>query len=211
VSADDGVVSRFRIQPSVRRIQVPQLVVAILLVALSALAAVVVFSQASARVPVLVLAGPVERGQILTEEDLRVVYVASDDPVATLPAEALGSLVGRMAVADFGEGTLVASGFFVPEPQVAPGERVVGLELAPGEYPTLGLAPSDVVDVVTTGAVSGESSGVLVEDAVVFEVTELGTQGTRFVSLRLPVDMAPAVVRAAAEGGVRLVLVGDTR
>lgn len=207
-SGGDGVVSRFRLEPAGRKVQVPQLVVAVLLVAVSALAGVVVFSQASARVPVLALANPVERGQMLASEDLRVVYVASDDPVATIPAEDLGSLVGRLAVADLGEGVIVAPGFFAAEEQLAAGEGVVGLELSPGEYPTMRLAAGDVVDVVATGPMNDRSSGVLAAGAVVFEVAELGTQGSRFVSLRMPTETARVVAGAAAGDRVRLVLVG---
>jgi Flp pilus assembly protein CpaB len=184
-------------------------VVAVLLVAVSALAGVVVFSQASAREPVLVLANPVERGQVLAANDLRVVYMASDDAVATVSAEALGSLVGRLAVADLEASTIVTPAFFVDRETVAAGEGVVGLALSPGEYPTLGLAPGDVVDVIATGDPASESGGVLASGAVVFEVAELGTQGARFVSLRMPAEVAAEVAQAAAAGGVRLVLVGS--
>lgn len=204
----DRTASRFRLQPPGRRVQVPQLVVAVLVVAVSALAGVVVFSQASAREPVLALANPVERDQVLAAEDLQVVYVASEDPVATVSADALGSLVGRLAVADLEEGTIVTPAFFVDRELVAPGEGVVGLALSPGEYPTLRLAPGDAVDVIATGGALGETGGVLASGAVVFEVADLGTQGTRFVSLRMPADSAADVARAAAAGTVRLVLVG---
>jgi hypothetical protein len=210
-TAGDGAGSRFRLQPPGRRVQVPQLVVAVLLVAVSALAAVVVFSQASAREPVLALANPVERGQILEGEDLRAVYVAADDPVATVSADSLAELVGRRAVTDLEEGTIVASGFFADEETLPPGEGVVGLALSPGEYPTLRLAEGDVVDVVSTVDVPGDPAGVLVAGAVVFEVSELGVQGTRFVSLRVPIGAAADLARAAAAGSVRLVLVGDDR
>jgi len=40
-------------------------------------------------------------------------------------------------------------------------------------------------------------------------VTELGTQGSRFVSLRMPTETTGVVAGAAAGDGVRLVLVGD--
>lgn len=207
-TAGDGAVSRFRLQPAGRRMQIPQLVVAVLLVALSALAAVVVFSQAAAREPVLALANPVPRGQVLESDDLRVVYVASDDPVATVSADSLASMVGRRAVTDLEEGTIVASGLFVDEEAVPAGEGVVGLALSPGEYPTLRLAPGDVVDVVSTVDANGEPGGVLVAGAVVFEVADLGVQGSRFISLQVPIGAADDLARAAAAGSVRLVLVG---
>jgi hypothetical protein len=207
-AAGDGVRHRFRLQAAGRRVQIPQLVVAVLLVALSALAAVVVFSQAAAREPVLALANPVERGQVLQGEDLRVVYVASDDAVATVSADSLSSLVGRRALTDLEEGTIVASGLFVDEEAVPAGEGVVGLALSPGEYPTLRLAPGDVVDVVSTVDAQGDSAGVLVAGAVVFEASDLGVQGSRFISLRVPIGASGDLARAAAAGGVRLVLVG---
>ena len=48
--------SPFRLEPPRRKVQVPQLVIAVFLVAVSALAAVVLFSQVAARDPQLALA-----------------------------------------------------------------------------------------------------------------------------------------------------------
>ena len=78
----------FRLEPRRRRVEASQLVVALLVIAVSALVAVVVFSRASARDPVLALTADIERGHVVGSEDLRVVYVASDDPVAMVPAGA---------------------------------------------------------------------------------------------------------------------------
>lgn len=105
---------------------------------------------------------------------------------------------------DLDAGVIVASGFFAAEDALSAGEGVVGLELSPGEYPTMRLAPGDVVDVVAVD----EPGGVLVSAAVVFEATDLNAQGSRFVALRMRADDAAAVARAAAADGVRLVLVG---
>jgi hypothetical protein len=198
---------RFRLGSPRRRVQVPQLLVAVLLVALSALAAVVLFTRAAARDPVLALANPVERGQVVTAEDLRVVYLGTDDPISSMPSDGLSSLVGLTAVADLEAGTIVTPAHFVAGAALADGEGVVGLALSPGEYPTLRLAPGDVVDVISTDPPSGQDNAVLAAAAEVFDVAELGTQGQRFVSLRMPVDTAGAVAQAAAEGRVRLVLV----
>jgi hypothetical protein len=188
-------------------VQVPQLLVAVLLVALSALAALVLFSQASARDAVLALANPVERGQVVATEDLSIVYVGTDDPVATVPADLLSSLVGLTAVADLEAGTIVTRAHFAARSVLDAGEAVVGVALSPGEYPTPRLAPGDLVDVIRVESGAG-GGGVLVAAVEVFDITELGTQGDQFISLRMPSAAATAVAQAAATDNVRLVLVG---
>jgi hypothetical protein len=140
-----------------------------------------------------------------------VVYVATDDPITSLPAEAAAELVGSTAVADLEAGTILTGAHFVSTGLLEAGEGVVGLALAPGEYPTPLLSPGDVVDVViTAGGVSGPDaagSERVVAAAEVFDVAELGTQGGRFISLRMPAGSAVEVAGAAAAGRVRLVLV----
>ena len=203
----------FRLEPPRRKVQVPQLLIAVFLVAVSALVAVVLFSSAAARDPVLALAQPVERGQVIGSGDLMVVYVATDDPIATVSSEAASELVGLTAVADLEAGTILTPDLFVSRSLLDAGEGVVGLALSPGEYPNPLLAPGDRVDVVLTDPVSAEAGDAapdaVVASAEVFDVAELGTQGDRFVSLRMPTEAAAEVARAAAAGRVRLVLVAD--
>jgi hypothetical protein len=199
-----------RLEAPRRRVQIPQLLVAVFLVAFSALVAVVLFSRAAAKEPVLALANPVTRGQVVAMDDLMVAYVASDDPIATLSSDDASSLVGLSAVADLPAGTILTSAHLVSRTGLEDGEGVVGLALAPGEYPTLSLAPGDRVEVVATDGVDGTGSGRVIASAEVFGVAELGVQGERFVSLRMPHELTAEVAAAAAEGRVRLVLVaGD--
>ena len=210
-NGDRQLDSPFRLETPRRKVEIPQLLIAVFLVAVSALAAVVLFSRAAAREPVLALAQPVERGQVITSDDLKVVYVATDDPIASLPPEAAAGLVGLTAVADLDQGTLLTRAHFVSRSLLDAGEGVVGLALAPGEYPTLLLAAGDRVDVVLTERASPEQTltdtETIVASAEVFDVAELGTQGVRFVSLLMPAEDAARVAGAAAAGQVRLVLV----
>ncbi len=203
----ERTLSPFRQEPPRQRVQVPQLLVAVLLVALSALAAVVLFSRAASRDPVLALANEVERGQVVNAGDFQVVYVGTDDPVATVSADELATLTGLTAVADLEAGTIVTPSHFLARNVLGPGEGVVGLALSAGEYPTLRLAPGDLVDVIRTAVEPGDAGVVLVAAAEVFDLAELRTQGQRFVSLRMPVGAAAEVARAAADGRIRLVLV----
>ena len=136
--------SPFRLEPPRRRVQVPQLLIAVFLVAASALAAVVLFSQAAAREPMLALANPVERGQVIASDDLMVVHVATDDPITSLSSEAATGLVGLTAVADLEAGTILTPAHFVSRSLLDAGEGVVGLTLVKFRYPCSGLAPVPV-------------------------------------------------------------------
>jgi hypothetical protein len=205
VSGDGRVQTPLRLQPPKRRVQFRQLLVATLLVVVSALTAGVVFSQATARTGVVALAVPVQRGKTLQAADLRVVLIAADDPIASIPEEEMADLVGGLAVADLEAGTILTPAYVTSLGVLAPGEGVVGLALAPGEYPTPDLAPGDLVDVVSTVA-SGEDP-VVASGAQVSNVAELGSGGERFVSLRMPANDAAQVARLEAAEGVRLVLV----
>jgi hypothetical protein len=128
-------------------------------------------------------------------------------------SDELSTLVGLTAVSDLEAGTIVTPAHFVARSVLEPGEGVVGLALSPGEYPTLRLAAGDLVDVIRTEssaaseAEATDGGVVLAERAEVFDIAELGSQGQRFVSLRMPEDAAADVARAAAQGRVRLVLV----
>lgn len=197
-----------RVEPPRRKAQVPQLLVAVFLVAVGALLAVVLFSRAAAREPVLALTHPVERGQVVTADDLMVVYVASDDPIVTLGSEELSRVVGLTAVADLQAGTILTFADFVSGNKLAAGEAVVGLALSPGEYPIPNLAPGDEVDVVVTDPADGVAR--VIASAVVFDIVELGTQGERFVSLQVSDSVSAEVAAAAAADRVRLVLVAGS-
>ena len=203
--------SPFRLEAPRHKVQIPQLMVAIFLVAVSALVAVVLFSRAAARDPILALANPVERGQVVASDDLMVIYVATDDPIASLPSDAAAGLVGLTAVADLDAGTIVTPAHFVSRSVLDGGDGVVGLALAPGEYPTPLLAPGDAVDVVVTNRSSvgpGTTTiDTVIATAVVFDIAELGTRGERFISLQMPAGAAAEVAGAAAADQVRLVLV----
>ena len=174
-------------------------------------------ARVAAREPVLALAQPLSRGDELTAAHLRVVRVGTDDQVQLVPASEDDQLLGLTATANLGEGTLITRDQFASGPTLARGESVVGLALAPGEYPTANLRPGDLVIVVNTPAPNdtarddaGEPN-VLANRATVFAVEPLSeTARTLMVSVAVQEDVAASIAAAASEGRVRLVLVGGS-
>lgn len=175
----------------------------------------VTIARVGDRDPVLALAKPIQRGEQLTSDHLRVVRVGTDDQVAVVEAAQRDEMVGLTATASLGAGTLVSHEQFAAGPSLGPGESVVGLALAPGEYPTVSLRPADLVVAVGTPDPDGGDRGAegqamtLAESAEVFAVEALSESArTLMVSIAVPQELAPPIAAAAAQGRVRLILVG---
>lgn len=204
-----------RLEPPTRqRGRLPELVIGILVMVAFALGAVLWHSSTTEREAVLALVGDIERGDMLAAADLRVVYVASDDPIAHVRQDESGDIVGRIATTDLETGTLVTRSQVADRVAIGAGEGVVGLALDPGQFPALGLLPGDRVNVVSAEPVTPEDgedapSPVLARGSEVFAVEDLGGQGRQFVSLRMSEDDANRVAAAVERGPVRLVLVGS--
>ncbi len=175
----------------------------------------ITIARVADREPVLALSRPIQHGELLTSDHLRAVSVGTDDQVAVVAASQRQELIGLTATASLGAGTIVNREQFAAGPSLRPGESVVGLALAPGEYPTITLRPGDRTLVVHTpdadGAV-GASDGraiVLAQSADVFAVEPLSESArTLMVSITVPQELAPPIAAAAAQGRVRLVLAG---
>lgn len=185
----------------------------VLLLAFGLLGAVTV-ARVADRAPVLALAKSIERGEELTLDHLTVANVGTDESVAVVAAADRDQVLGLGAAASLEAGTLIARSQFVDGPQVGPGQSVVGLALAPGEYPTSALRPGDHVIVVRSALPTSPANrtedppDVLAEDVEVFSVEPLSdTARTLMVSVTVPRAVAPEISSAAAAGRIRLVLV----
>ena len=206
--------------PPGARAKLPELAVGVLVVVVFALIGLWLVSAATAGDSVLALRNPIARGEVLALDDLQVVTVTSDDPIASIPEADADEMVGRVALVDLPAGALVTPSQFAAIDALEVGEGQVGLELNAGELPSLRLLPGNTVTVVLTPANSGavlEDGGafrageVLVEAAVVVEAAPVGIQGRQFVALAMTEDEATAVAVAASQGRVRLVQVARDR
>jgi len=197
----------------------PELVVGVLVMSMFALGAVLWHLSAVDRSPALAVVGTVERGDVISSDDLRVVYVSSDDALARMGESQITEVVGRVALVDLAPGTLVTRSVVADRPTLEEGEGIVGLSLDPGGYPDLGLAAGDRVTIVRSGdtavpeatddsAGDGEtsSSNVIAREATVVSVEEL-TGDRRLVSVLTTEADAEAVAAAAGSGSLRLVQV----
>lgn len=160
------------------------------------------------KVPALVAASQIQRGDIIDSGDVRVVYVSGDDSLVRLDDSQLDRVVGHIALVDLAAGTLLTPSVVAEATALGAGDAVVGLSLDPGAYPSRGLAPGDRVSVVHTtdiASLDGDTR-VVSRNATVFEVEELASDRL-LVSILTSEGDAEVVAALAGAGNLRLVLV----
>lgn len=196
------------LRPPGRRLRTPELAIGLLVTTVFALGAVLWHLSAVDKVPALATSTRVERGDVIEADDVQVVYVSSDDDLARLDSSQMNRVVGRVAVVDLAEGTLLTSSAVAEATAVNSGDGVVGLALDPGAYPARGLAPGDKVNVVRAADVADLDAKptIVAANASVFAVEELSSDRLLVSVLTNEADAA-AVAASADAGGLRLVLV----
>ena len=198
--------------PGTSRSRVPELALGALVLVVSALASLWLFTSGSERTEVLALANTVERGEPLEFADLVTVEIASDDAIVVLRPDQAATMTGRVALVDLAAGELVTpSQFTSAGATLEPGQSVVGVDVPAGQVPSTRLAPGSLVSVILTPDASVDLADdpgvVLVEAAEVVEVVRTAGPGEVFVALLVSEDDARVVASAASQDRVRLVQV----
>lgn len=189
-----------------------RIVAGVILLIVSGWLAAVVFLSVGSREEVVVVAGPVEQFQELTEDDLRVARVAADPDVGLVPADKLEDVVGRVAATPLVEGALLHDDHLmdVAAEVVAASEGVVGAVLAAEDAPA-DLAAGMRVEVLVLPDPNSDRETTRPIRGWVRDVNEVDTPGipSQRVSLVVPADEVASVSSAASEGRVSVAVVGS--
>lgn len=178
--------------------------IGVLAICLGGLGSAVLYSSVSDATAVLKVNRTIYRGEVIGAADLGPVNVGTHLGVVTVPAEADAELIGKTALTDLAEGSLLTP-TSIGEPQLAAGESRLGLKLNPGQVPVSPLpAGTPVVLVPITAANDGEASGASYRATVAVAPSMLADGST---SIEVTVGNADSdeVARLAAAG--RLVVV----
>lgn len=191
VTRTPGIGSRVTAPGGKRR--VPYLVTGVLLVVVCTAGVVVTVARVGERTPVLVLARPVVVGQVLAPGDLRQVSVSADPDTDVLPADQTRVVVGQPVAYSLPAGTLLSRAA-LGAPQIPPpGQAVVAVAVAPGQFPPeLGAGTTvSVIRIPGTGSTGPPPGGPWT--AVVAAVTATASAQTTVISLQLPAQGARQV------------------
>lgn len=157
---------------------------------------------------VLSVARPVAAGDVISQDDLRVIKVAADGGAGLVAAEDVNRIVGRAAAVSLVAGSLLAPGQVGSTSGLENGQAAVGLLLELGRFPP-GLHSGDRVAVVSapTGPLPGSGEPVRLGTGVVEEVAPASGTSAISARLRLAAEQSDLVAAEGAARRVALVLI----
>jgi hypothetical protein len=166
-----------------------------------ATAVVLALGQVDQRAPVLVAAGDLPAGHVVTSADVRVVELAGAEDLPTVSD--IDQVVGATLTLPVTEGALLSDAVLEADgEQLDPGQATVGVRLTAGRVPS-SVRTGSQVTVVITGGESGTSSFPALVQTLTPLTEEVG--GEVLVDLVVDGPHASQLARAAAEEQVSLV------
>ena len=171
-------------------------------ISLGALASMWAYQSTSDAHSVLAVRQTIERGDVITAEDLMTVNISVDPALKPLSADQANSVVGKHAALDMSAGGVVTQDQVTEQALPAKGSSVVGIALTPGMLPANQIRVGDKVRVVVTPGQQGEMPTGQPDsiEAVVVGVAKDETTGNAIVN-----------VQAARAATGKVALVRDSR
>ena len=177
-------------------------------ICLGALASMWAYQSTSNARSVLAVRQTIERGDVITADDLMTVNISVDPALKPLSADQASSVVGKHAALDMSAGGVVTQDQVTDQALPAKGSSVVGIALTPGMLPANQIRVGDKVRVVVTPGQQGEMPTGQPDSisAVVVGVAKDETTGNAIVNVQVPNNEGPMLAARAATGKVALVL-----
>jgi hypothetical protein len=164
------------------------------------------YAQAGGKVSVLVASHDIPAGHVITAGDITSEQVAGG--ITAVAANHLSEVVGHPAAVEILPRTPVQLAMISAGSPLPPGDVLVGVATAPGQIPSSGLAPGDVVTVFQLPAKTSSASSVaspVLATATVFDVrANPAVEGGMLLTLEAPKAAAYPITAASDAGLVAL-------
>lgn len=185
----------------------------VLVVCLGALGNVWLHAATTTAQLVVVARSTIERGAVITAEDLMTVRIEVDPSLHTVPGGDLAGLVGGRAALDVAAGSLLTPESVTQENVPPDGYSLVGVGVAQAMMPGTQLMAGDQIRVVATsdqqGGTSTAATPVTVTATVVgtqtgVDATGLGAE--TIITVQVPTGDAAQLAAMVSAGNVAVVL-----
>jgi hypothetical protein len=180
---------------------------------LGGLLSYLIYARVATETAVVATAHTVYRGEVIDRTDLATITLRGGTLPHAIPAGQLADLVGKRAVFDLAEGSIILSTAVSEAAIPSEGRAIVGIKLAPGRAPTNLLLPSSRVRLIAMpAAADGSTTDKLAGTIFVGSVIDQ-SQAADGTSILVNVDIdaaaAPTIATLAAQDRVAIVRDAD--
>jgi hypothetical protein len=180
---------------------------------LGGLLSYLIYARVATETAVVATAHTVYRGEVIDRTDLATITLRGGTLPHAIPAGQLADLVGKRAVFDLAEGSIILSTAVSEAVIPSEGRAIVGIKLAPGRAPTNLLLPSSRVRLIAMpAAADGSTTDKLAGTIFVGSVIDQ-SQAADGTSILVNVDIdaaaAPTIATLAAQDRVAIVRDAD--
>ncbi|MFT4297327.1 MAG: SAF domain-containing protein [Micropruina sp.] len=180
------------------------ILIGVLAICLGGLGSAVLYLNMAEATSVLKVNRTVYRGEVIGPADLGPVSLGSHLGVETVPAERADELVGKTALVDLANGSLLTPSS-VGEPEVRRGFSRLGLKLNPGQVPVSPLPSGTPVMLVPTTAANDGGQGGAALSATVAVAPVVLADGSTSLEVMVADAVSDQVARLAAAGRIVVV------
>ena len=176
---------------------------------LGGLLSYLIYARVAAESVVVAAAHTVYRGEAIEPGDLATITVRGGSLPHAVPATQLPDLVGKRAIFDLVEGSVILSTAAADVAIPAEGRAIVGLKLAPGRAPGNVLLPASRVRLVAMSAAGDSSTSDKLDGSIFVGTVVDQTSAADGTSILVNVDVdaaaAPTIAMLAAQDRIAVV------
>lgn len=183
------------------------------LVCLGALGNVWLHQATTSAQQVVAARSTIERGTVISRDQLMTVQIGSDPALSPVPASDLEGMVGKRAAVDVAAGSLLTRDAATDKNVPGEGHSLVGVGVMPAMMPGAKLVAGDRIRIVATPGQQGDATAISTATSVTAVVvsTETGTDTTgqgaqTIITVDVPTGDAAQLAAMAATGKVAVVL-----
>lgn len=189
------------------------IVAAFLAVCLGGLIGVFAFNAVSTAQDVVAVRQTIERGTLITRDNLITVKMSIDPALKPVPGAEIDQLVGKRAAYDIVSGGVITRDQVTDQSLPTRGNTVVGISLGPGMAPTQQIKPGDAVRIIPTPGQQGEvpAKDPATIPATVVTINVDDATGNTNLAVLVPSGVAARVAAIASTGRAAVVLDSQER
>jgi SAF domain len=176
---------------------------------LGGLLSYVIYARVASETAVVAAAHTVYRGETIEQSDLTTITVRDGSLPHTTPASRLGEVVGKRAIFDLVEGSVITSTAIADVAVPAEGRAIVGVKLAAGRAPGNLLLPSSLVRLIAMPAPADNSTADKLAGSIfvgrVIDQSPAADGTSILANVDVEAAAAPTIATLAAQDRIALV------